>query len=83
MSRTMPHVPLLVETSLKGNNHRVGLEGVLVEEDGEVRVASVCNELIRDVRDMITGFLKNNRIELPQAAAIILVGFLRAGPGFH
>ena len=60
MSRTIPHAPLLVESSLKAKN-RVGLEGVLVEQDGEVRIASVCNELIRDVRDMITGVLKNNR----------------------
>ena len=40
----------------------------------------MCNELIRDVRDMIAGFLKNNRME--HSAAAILVGFLRAGPGF-
>ena len=40
-----------------------GLEGVLVDQDGEVRVARVCKELIRDVRNMITGFLKNNRME--------------------
>ena len=63
MSRTILHVPLLVESSLKAKTHRVGLEGVLVEQDGEVRVASVRNELIGDVRDMITGFLKNNRME--------------------
>ena len=35
-----------------------------VEQDSEVRVASVRNELIGDVRNMITGFLKNNRMEL-------------------
>ena len=64
ISRTIPHVPLLVESLFEGNNHRVGLEGVLVEQYGEVRVASVCNELIRDVRNMITGFLKKNSMEL-------------------
>ena len=33
-----------------------------------------------DVLVQITGFLKNN---CPQAAETMLVGFLRAGPGFH
>ena len=47
-----------------GENHRVAFEGVLVEQDGEVRVASVHPELIGDVRNMITGFLKNNRMEV-------------------
>ena len=41
----------------------VRLEGVFVEQDGEVRVASVRNELIGDVGDVIAGFLKNNRME--------------------
>ena len=36
--------------ALEGVNNRVGLEGVLAEQDGEVRVASVRNELIGDVR---------------------------------
>ena len=36
---------------------------VLVVQDGEVRVASVRNELIGDVRDMIAGFLKDNRVK--------------------
>ena len=40
------------------------LEGVLVEQDGEVRVASVRNELIGDLVDLITGILKNNRMKL-------------------
>ena len=64
MSRTIPHVPLLVESSLKARIYRVGLEGVLVEQDSKVRVASVCNELIGGVRNMIIGFLKSNRMEL-------------------
>ena len=53
MSRTIPHVPLLVESSLEGKHHGVRLKGVLVEQDSEVRVASVRNELIGDVRNMI------------------------------
>ena len=43
---------------------RIGLKGVHVEQDGEVRVTSVHNELIGDVRNVITGFFKNNRMEL-------------------
>ena len=43
-----------------------------MEQDGEVRVASVRDELIGDVRDVITGFLEKNRME-PSCA----------GPGFH
>ena len=49
---------------LECENYRVRLKGVLVEQDGEVRVASERHELIGDVRNMITGFLKNNRMEL-------------------
>ena len=64
MSRTILHVLLLVESSLNDKHHRVRLKGVLVEQDSEVRVASVRNELIGDVRNVITGFLKNNRMEL-------------------
>ena len=54
MSKTIPHVPLLVESAL---NYRVRLKSILVEQDSEVRVASERNELIGDVRNMITGFL--------------------------
>ena len=46
---------------LECENKRVRLKSILVEQDSEVRVASV---LIGDVRNMITGFLKNNRMEL-------------------
>ena len=49
MSSTMRQVPLLVESSLKARTTGFGLKGVLVEQDGEVRVASVRNELIGDV----------------------------------
>ena len=48
-------VPLLVELAL--NVRTIG-------SDSEVRVASVRHELIGDVRNMINGFLKNNRMEL-------------------
>ena len=48
-------------------HHKVRLKGVLVEHDSEVRVASVRNELLGDVRNMITGFLKNNRM-IPSAS---------------
>ena len=41
---------------LEGENHRVGLKGVLVEQDGDVRVACVRNKLV-GVRNVVTGFL--------------------------
>ena len=62
MSRTIHHVLCL--WSLPCENHRVGLKGILVEQDSEVHVVSVRPELIRDVRNMMTGFLKNNRMKL-------------------
>ena len=45
-------------------DHRVRLKGVFVEKDSKVRVANARNELIGDARNMITGFLNNNRMEL-------------------
>ena len=79
MSRTVPHVPLLVESSLKAKTIGSGSKvSFLVEQDGEVRVASVRNELIGDVRDMITGFLKNNRME-PSTGRRNNVGGVPAG----
>ena len=42
---------------LEGENRRIGLKSVLVEQDGKVRVASVRNELVGDVRNVATGFL--------------------------
>ena len=42
---------------IKSIDRRIGLEGILVEQDGEVRVASVRNELVSDVENVITGFL--------------------------
>ena len=49
---------------LECENYRVRLKGILVEQDSEVHVVSVRPELIEDVRNMITGFLKNNRMKL-------------------
>ena len=49
---------------LECETYRVRLKGVLVDQDSEVRVAGVRHELIGDVRNMITGFLKNNRMKL-------------------
>ena len=45
-------------------DHRVRLKGVFVEKESKVRVARARIELIGDVRNMITGFLNNNRMEL-------------------
>ena len=63
MSSTIPPRTFACGVFPEGGNHRVRLKGVLVEQDGEVRVASMRNELIGDVRNMITGFLKNNRMK--------------------
>ena len=64
MSKTIPQVPLLEESALKCENYRVKLKGILVEQESEVHVVSVRPELIGDVRNMITGFLENNRMKL-------------------
>ena len=61
-------------------DHRVKLKGVFVEKDSKVRVANARNELIGDARNMITGFLNNNRAwNFPQADAMILVGSCAPG----
>ena len=41
-------------------NYRVKLKGVFIEQDSKVRIAGAHKELLRGVRDVITGFLKNN-----------------------
>ena len=41
----------------------VRLKGVFVEQNGKVRVVGVCSEVIRDVRDMVAGFLENDCME--------------------
>ena len=60
----MTHEFVLVESDLNVRTIGVRLRGVLVEQDGKVRVVGVCSEAIRDVRDMIAGFLKHNCMEL-------------------
>ena len=59
----MPQVPLLMELSLKASTVGSGSKVSFVEQDSEVRVTRKRNELVRDVRYVITGFLKNSRME--------------------
>ena len=63
MSRTITPRTFACGVFPEGKHHRVRLKGVLVEQESKVRVARMRNELIGDVRNMITGFLKNNRME--------------------
>ena len=67
----------------EGINHKVRLNRVLDEKDGNIRVTRTRNEQIGDVRYMITGFLKNNCMEPSSGGRNNIGGFLRAGPGFH
>ena len=46
MCKNIPQVPLLVESALNVRTIGSGSKGVLVEQDSEVRVASVRPELI-------------------------------------
>ena len=55
----MLHVPLLVEISLKARTTGSGSMSWIARSVLPIRR----NELIGDVRDMITGFWKNNRME--------------------
>ena len=71
MSSTMPHVFLLVESALN-------VKGVLVEQDSEVHVVGVNSEVIRDVRDMVAGFLKDDCME-PTTGGRDDVGRISAG----
>ena len=61
----------------EGENRRIGLDRVHVDQDGEVRVASVRNELVGDVRDMIAGLLKDNRMK-PSASRCDDIGGVSA-----
>ena len=61
----MPHESLLDEASVMART---------------ANAACVRDELVRDSWRMITGFLKDGRVNRPHAAAIICVEFLRAGP---
>ena len=56
------HAPRLFagQGFIRGEDRRVGPEGVFVEQDGEVRVAGVRNGLVCDVRNVVTGFLKDD-----------------------
>ena len=57
MSKIIPQVPLLEESTLNVRTVGSDSKGVLDEQDSEVRVAGVRHKLIGDVRNMITGFL--------------------------
>ena len=46
-----------------GEDSGVGLERVLVEQDSEIGATRVRDELVRDSRSMITGFLEDNRMK--------------------
>ena len=48
---------------LKRENKRVWLKGVLVEQNGKVRVVGVRKKIGRNVRDMVTGFLEDDCME--------------------
>ena len=60
MSKTILHVSLLVESTLYVRT----FGSCLIEQDSKVRIAGGHKELLRDVRDVITGFLKNNCMKL-------------------
>ena len=60
----MLHVPLLVESALNVRTLGSGSKVSLLSRIARVRVVGVRPELIGDVRNMITGFLKNNRMKL-------------------
>ena len=64
MSKIITPSTFARRVGLESENYGFRLKGVLVEQDSEVRVAGVRHELIGDVRNMITGFLKNNRMKL-------------------
>ena len=64
----------------EGEHRRVGIKSVLVEKVSKVRVTSMRNQLIKDVRNMVTGFLKNNRSEPSTSGRNNIGGFLRASP---
>ena len=63
MSSTMPNVFLFVESALNVRTVGSGSKVSLFEQDSKVHVVGVRSEVIRDVRDMIAGFLKDNRME--------------------
>ena len=63
MSSPIPHVFFARRVGLERKDCGVRLKGVLVEQDSKVHVVGVSSEVIRDVRDMVAGFLKDNNME--------------------
>ena len=64
MSKTIPQVPLLVESTLYVRTKGSGSKVSSLSKIARVRIAGAHKELVRDVRDVITGFLKNNCMKL-------------------
>ena len=64
MSKTIPQVPLLVESALNVRTIGSGSKVSLLSKIARSVFVGVRPELIGDVRNMITGFLKNNRMKL-------------------
>ena len=63
INKTIHQVPLLVESTLNVRTMRSGSKVSLLSKIAR-SVLPVYQELIGDVRNMITGFLENNRMEL-------------------
>ena len=63
MSKTILHVPLLVESTLHARTIGSGSKVSLLSKIAN-SVLGAHKELLRDVRDVITGFLKNNCMKL-------------------
>ena len=74
MSRTMPNVPLLVESSLSAKTAGSGSKVSLLSKMARSVLPGVRNELIGDVRDMIAGFLKDKPHETVHTVAAALLG---------
>ena len=60
MTKTIPQEDLLVESALNVRTMGSGSTESFVEQDSKVHVVGVRSEVIRDVRDMVAGFLKDN-----------------------
>ena len=73
----MPQVFFARRVNLERENKRVWLKGVLVEQNGKVRVVGVCSEVIRDVRNMVAGFLENDCME-PTTGSRDNIGWISA-----
>ena len=64
MSKTIPHVPLLVESTLYVRPLRSGSKVSSLSKIARSVLPVQHKELFRDVRNVITGFLKNNCMKL-------------------